>query len=162
MSCMVVESTFWIGILGIVYVKCKKKDFEQYNDKKKPQRPYQYAAHIYAFLQFNLATLEYVTDIAFIDAVMHFSAALWTYTESSSLRWWINFRFILKVVIDVANDMQTIPKCALCLMQIYKPSVDLCQFFLHQVVVRDSQMHFQLIWILRFVHESNENFKSHN
>lgn len=68
-------------------LNARKKILSNTNDKKKPQRPYQYAAHIYAFLQFNLATLEYVTDIAFIDAVMHFSAALWTYTESSSLRW---------------------------------------------------------------------------
>lgn len=110
-------------------LNARKKDFEQYKRQKKTPATISIRCAYICFLQFNLATLEYVTDIAFIDAVMHFSAALWTYTESSSLRWWINFRFILKVVIDVANDMQTIPKCALCLMQIYKPSVDLCQFF---------------------------------
>lgn len=82
-------------------LNARKKRFWAIQTTKKPQRPYQYAAHIYAFLQFNLATLEYVTGIAFIDAVMHFSAAFWNYTESSSLRWWINFWFILKVVIKL-------------------------------------------------------------
>lgn len=68
-------------------LNARKKDFEQYKRQKNPSDHINTLHINMFFFQFNLATLEYVTDIAFIDAVMHFSAALWTYTESSSLRW---------------------------------------------------------------------------
>lgn len=146
MNCMVVESTFKHfenAIQCIASIGCTPSFFFILRGLKKQTRSKCCAACDCAyFLQFNLATLKYVTDIAFIDAVMRLQcrALAGLAPHPSSLKWRINCVYLEGCNL-VTNEMQTFLKCGTILemspvckhanRESERERADLCQICVH-------------------------------